>query len=290
MATAKRPAGQRAAGKRAARQTATAKRAATKRSAASGSAAAQRRRPGTLAVDVGGSGVKAEVLADDGSSAVERQRIPVEHPCPPERLIGYITELRDALPPARRVSVGFPGLIRGGRIITAPNFIGRAGPGTPVDPKLRDQWIGFDLANAVETALGRPTRVANDADVQGLAVVKGVGFELVITLGTGFGTAMFHDGELLPHLEMSHGPFRKGQTYDEQVGDVARRKIGNERWTKRVVKAVQAMREITWYDTLYIGGGNAAKLTKSFTEPATIVSNANGVLGGLRLWEQRSVH
>jgi polyphosphate glucokinase len=246
-----------------------------------------RRRPGTLAIDVGGSAVKGQVFDHEGTPHAPRERIPVEHPCPPDKLVGYITTIRDRSPSARRVSVGFPGLVRDGRIITAPNFIGRAGPGTPMDPNLRDAWIGFDLAGAVSAALGKPTRVANDADVQGLAVIHGVGLELVLTLGTGFGTALFHNGALLPHLELSHAPFRKGENFDQQLGDVARREVGNERWTKRVVKAVRVMHEVTWYDRLYIGGGNATRLTKSFTEEATMVDNTNGIVGGLKLWDQR---
>ena len=250
---------------------------------------ATRARRGTLAVDVGGSGVKALVLADDGSAVSERERIEVEHPCPPDKLLGYVAELRQRLPATRRIGLGFPGLIRGGVVLTAPNYISPGGPGTAEDGKLRKAWLGFDLAGALTDRFRVPARVANDADVQGLAVVEGKGFELVLTLGTGLGTALFYEGELLPHLEISHHPFRKGENYDEQVGDRARRSLGDERWTRRVVKAVAALREVTHYDRLYIGGGNARRLTKAFTEDATIVDNVNGIRGALHLFDPKRV-
>jgi len=242
-----------------------------------------------LAVDVGGSGVKALVLADNGGELSDRERIEVEHPCPPDKLLDYVADLRDRLPAVRRIGMGFPGLVRDGHVLTAPNYVSPKGPGTPENPKLRKQWIGFDLAGALNDRFRLPARVANDADVQGLAVVEGKGFELVLTLGTGLGTALFYDGELLPHLEISHHPFRKGENYDEQVGDRARRSLGNERWTRRVVKVVRTLQAVTYYDHLYIGGGNARRLTSSFSEDATIVDNLNGILGALRLFDAKRV-
>jgi polyphosphate glucokinase len=266
---------------------------AVKRSTATRAPAARSRRraaegaaPATLAVDVGGSGVKAEVLTPDGSTIGLRQRIEVTYPCPPEQLLGYLTGLRDRLPPADRVAIGFPGMVRGGRVLTAPHFVTRSGPGSRVDEKLLAAWTGFALADAAELGLGLPVRVANDADVQGLSVIRGQGLELVLTLGTGMGSALFQDGRLLPHLELAHHPFRKGETYNEQIGDAARRRIGSQRWTKRVTLAVRTLRALTFYDVLYLGGGNASKLSPSFTEPAEIVDNVNGILGGLRLWDQ----
>ena len=130
------------------------------------------------------------------------------------------------------------------------------GPGTKVDPQLFAHWSDFDLAAALTKSIGKPCRVANDADVQGLAVVQGKGFEAVITLGTGFGTAFFMDGSLMPHMEFSHLEFRKGETFNEQVGEAARKKIGDERWNKRVRKAIAYLDALCFFDHLYIGGGN----------------------------------
>ena len=106
-------------------------------------------------------------------------------------------------------------------------------------------WDRFDLAGDLTREFGIPTKAANDADIQGAAVVTGQGLELVITLGTGFGTGLFYDGELLPHLEIAHQPFRKGENYDDQLGEATRKEIGETRWNKRVMKAIDNMRALT---------------------------------------------
>jgi len=127
--------------------------------------------------------------------------------------------------------------------------------------------------------------VANDADIQGAAVVSGHGLELVVTLGTGFGTGLFYNGVLLPHLEIAHQPFRKGEDYDEQLGEATRKEIGEERWNKRVAKAIANMRTLTAFDHLYIGGGNSRRVLRHhLPDDVTVVDNTAGILGGIRLW------
>src|SRR4029078_1852545 len=121
-----------------------------------------------------------------------------------------------------------------GHVLTAPQFVTIGGLGTEQDPALVDLWRGFDLAGALERALGQSARVLNDADMQGLEVISGHGVEVVITLGTGFGSAFFEDGRLGPHLEMAPHRFRKSETYNEQLGEAARKPIGAERWNARV--------------------------------------------------------
>jgi polyphosphate glucokinase len=241
--------------------------------------------PATLSIDVGGTGLKASVLDRDGRMLVDRVRVRTPYPCPPEVLVDSLLDIARHLPPHDRISVGFPGMVRGGRVLTAPNLVTEKGPGTKTSPALVAKWHGFDLAGELSKALGKPARIANDADIQGLGVVSGNGLELVITLGTGLGTAVFLDGRLSPHLELAHQPFRKGQTYNEQIGDPARRRIGNKLWSKRVAKAVQNFYVLLCFDTLYVGGGNARKLTVDLGPRATTVDNTAGILGGIRLWE-----
>ena len=200
--------------------------------------------PRTLTIDVGGSGLKASVLDARGAMLVERVRVPTPVGRPPALVIEALARLVAPLPAYDRISVGFPGVVRDGKVLTAPNLGHRA-------------WAGFDLARALSRRLGKPTRIANDADLQGLAVVKGRGVELVVTLGTGFGTALYWDGRLAPHLEVAHHPFRKGQTYEEQLGNAARKRIGNKKWTRRLERAIETLRALTHFDHLYIGGGNA---------------------------------
>jgi len=241
--------------------------------------------PRTLAIDIGGTGLKASVLDAQGAMVADRVRVPTTYPCPPSALVDALAALVAPLPPYDRVSAGFPGMVRDGLVLSAPHFVTEDGPGTAVDDHLVEQWARFPLADALEQRLGKPARVANDADVQGAAVVAGRGLELVITLGTGFGTAMFHDGRLLPHLEFAHFRFRAKQTFNEQVGDAARRKVGDHKWNRRVAKAVDRLRQLMFFDHCYIGGGNAARLTVDLGDDVEVVDNAAGILGGIKLWE-----
>src|SRR5688572_31051215 len=96
--------------------------------------------------------------------------------------------------------------------------------------------------------------------MQGLGVVSEKGLEMVITLGTGFGTSLLLDGHLLPHLELAHHPVTKNKTYDDYIGDNALKNIGNEKWNKRMKRVLGIIKTVINYDFLYIGGGNSRKL------------------------------
>jgi len=250
--------------------------------------------PFTLAIDIGGTGLKASVLDQEGTMVTDRVRVPTRYPLPPEGEGGLLPALVNLVAPlaaADRVSAGFPGMVRDGLILSAPHFVTESGPGSPVDPKLVVLWEHFDLAGALAAVTGRPARVANDADVQGLAVVEGKGLELVLTLGTGFGTSVFLNGRLLPHLEIAHQSFRKGETYDEQLGERTRKEIGDARWNRRVRKAIEMLDALFFFDRVYLGGGNARRVTRdelgAFLDRTTVVDNTAGILGGVKLWEAR---
>lgn len=241
--------------------------------------------PLTLAIDIGGTGLKASLLDPAGELRAKRVRIDTTYPCPPSGLVDALAELVTPLKDFDRVSAGFPGVVRKGVVLTAPHFVTRSGPGSPLDQKLLAEWTGFDLAGALTTRLGRPTRVANDADVQGLEVVSGSGVEFVVTLGTGVGTALLVDGRLAPHLELAHHRFRKGETYDEQLGDAALKRVGQKKWRRRVDKALANFSELVNYDRVYVGGGNSSKLKGHVDSSVTIVDNVAGILGGIKLWD-----
>lgn len=241
--------------------------------------------PLTLGVDIGGTGLKASVLDADGTMVADRVKVPTTYPMPPDKLVSALTKLVAPLPAAERASVGFPGMVRDGRVLSAPHFSTKHGPGSAVEPALFDLWSGFDLAAALAHAFSLPTKVANDADIQGAAVVKGQGLEFVITLGTGFGTGLFYRGQLMPHLEIAHQPFRKGESYNEQLGEAARKDVGDERWNKRVQKAIATMRALLFFDHLYIGGGNSRRVHRHHLgADVTIVDNTAGIVGGVKLW------
>ncbi|NJO40823.1 MAG: ROK family protein [Cyanobacteria bacterium CRU_2_1] len=223
----------------------------------------------TLAVDIGGSGVKVMVLDDQGNPTTERDRVPTPMPATPEAVVAAILELTKDKP-FERVSVGFPGVVRVGVIETAAN--------------LHPSWIGFDLAATLTRYLGKPVRVANDADIQGLGAVSGIGVEMVVTLGTGFGSALFVNGKLVPNLEMGHHPFRKGETYEQQLGRAALDVVGKKRWNERLLKAIAILNHLFNYDSLYIGGGNTKKIDVVLPSNVQIIPNITGLLGGITLW------
>jgi polyphosphate glucokinase len=248
--------------------------------------------PYTLAIDVGGTGLKASVLSKDGTMVADRVKTETKYPLPPDGdsgLIAALTALVKPLPEADRISCGFPGMVRNGLVLSAPHYVCKKGPGSAVDKKLVEAWAHFDLATALSTALGKPTKVANDADVQGAAVVLGKGLEVVITLGTGMGSAFFLDGHLMPHLELGHHPFRKDETYDENLGELARKAKGDESWNHRVREAIDRLEALFFYDHLFIGGGNARRINRDDLgerlEKITVVDNTAGILGGIKLWE-----
>jgi polyphosphate glucokinase len=240
----------------------------------------------TLSIDVGGTGLKASVLDESGRMEHDRVRTATPYPLSPQKLVMELQKLIKDLPPFDRVSVGFPGMVRAGQILSAPHFVSPDGPAGKPEPKLVSAWDHFDLVAAVEEVTGKPTKVANDADVQGSAVVEGQGLEVVVTLGTGFGTAFFMNGMLLPHLEFAHTPYDKHGTYNNALGDAARKRLGTKKWAKRARAAIEVLRALTFFDHCYVGGGNAARLGPDLPPGVTVVDNSAGILGGIKLWER----
>lgn len=224
-----------------------------------------------LSLDIGGSNIKGTILNEKGELQKKYEKIATPNPASPENVINAIKTLVKDFPDFNKISVGFPGYVKDGVIKTAPNLS-------------NELWKDFDLANKLKEVLGQDTRVVNDADMQGLGVVDGKGLELVITLGTGFGTALLLNGNLLPHLEFSHQPFGKSESYDKYIGDSALDKEGDKKWNKRMQKVFQVLKTVFNYDYLYIGGGNSDKLNFELDNNMKIVSNADGIKGGARLW------
>jgi polyphosphate glucokinase len=205
----------------------------------------------------------------------------------PEQLVYALSELAVGLPSYQRVSAGFPGMVREGRLLSAPHFISPAGPGGKPTPELEKAWSDFDLQGALAAALGKPCRVANDADVQGAALVKGEGLEFVITLGTGVGTAMFWKGKLAPHIELAHHPLGKGgRDYNEVLGEAALDKVGHKKWNARVAMMLSVVKALVFFDHCYIGGGNSHKVKIDLPPDVSLAENTAGILGGIKLWER----
>ena len=228
-------------------------------------------RPRTLAIDIGGTRLKAGILDDTGTMTVGPNRVDTPQPRRPSDVVACLLGLVGGLGDFDRISVGFPGVVRGGRVLTAPNL------GTA-------DWHLYPLGMELAERLGRPTRVLNDASVQGLGVISDVGLECVITLGTGFGFALFQDGVLAPHLEVGQHPVAKDKTYDQYLGNAALHKVGRTKWNRRLRKAIGFLDTLVTYDTLLIGGGNAQVIDFDLPENARVVPNSAGITGGVRLW------
>ena len=226
----------------------------------------------TLAVDIGGSSIKALVLNDQGAPVTETLSQPTPSPAAPDSVFTLIRDMADTLPPHQRVSVGFPGIVKKGVAQNAPN--------------LGDElWRGVQLNERLTQLLQHPARAVNDADLQGLGVARGEGVELVLTLGTGMGAALFTDGALVPNLELGHHPLRDGQTYEDLVRDSELKRIGPLEWTARVLSAIEQLEPIFNYDTLHLGGGNVRHLQAELPDRARVFSLPDALRGALKLWD-----
>ena len=225
----------------------------------------------TLCVDIGGSHVKAALVAADATMAGAPVRVKTPRDLTPGMLIELIAGLAAEAGHFDRVAVGFPGAVRAGVILTAPNL----GDGT---------WRHVPFAAPLAERLGAPVRLANDGTVQGLGAIAGHGLECVITLGTGMGFALFQDGAPGPHLELGQHPAWKKLTYDQFVGEAALEEVGRKHWRKRLDRVIAQLRVLTGFDHLYIGGGNARLLTEALAADVTTVANEDGITGGAKLW------
>lgn len=225
----------------------------------------------TLAIDIGGTGLKMLVLDEIGAPVTERTRVLTPRPAAPAAVIDALASKLAEHGAVDRVAVGFPGVVVEGVVKTAPNL-------SDVD------WRGFDLASALADLIDAPVRVANDADVQGLGVIEGHGVELVLTLGTGCGSGLFVDGKLVPNLELGHHRFNARGTYEDNLGKPALRAIGKKRWNRRLARAIEHLDTVFNYRVLYLGGGHAKKVRLDLPANVKIVDNLAGLLGGIRLW------
>jgi polyphosphate glucokinase len=231
--------------------------------------------PNTLAIDVGGTGLKASVLDAAGRMLVNRVRVATPYPCHPEILLNAIADLTAPLPSSERISIGFPGVVRDGKILTAPHFDAQS-------------WRDYPLEKALSRRFGKPARLLNDAEVQGLGIIAGRGLEVVLTLGTGVGSAVFNNGVLAPHLELAHHPIHKDETYNDYIGAEARRAHSHKKWNRRVRRMIDIVYSLLHYDVLYLGGGNSADVdVDQLPDHVRIASNDAGITVVIRLWDEK---
>jgi polyphosphate glucokinase len=231
------------------------------------------KRPITMTIDIGGSGLKAMLLDARGKPVSQRERVPTPAIPTPHAVLRGIEVLRTRLGSFDRVSVGFPGVVKNGCTYLGFN--------------LHPLWSkAFPLQKELEKRFKKPVRVGNDADVAGYGAIKGHGVELVLTLGTGLGAALFTSGHLVPGLELGHHPWKR-QTYEDYLGRRGLDKFGKKRWNKLLQEAIAQTLALFNWDHLYLGGGNTKKIDFKLGPNVSIVSNHEGLLGGVVLWRDK---
>jgi polyphosphate glucokinase len=217
----------------------------------------------TLAIDIGATRIKASTLNELGEIVTKRVFTDTPRSGMPGAVMDIIAQLAEEQEEYDRVSVGFPGIVQNGVVQAAPN--------------LAPEWKHFNIAKILSARLRKPVRVANDADVQGFGAISGVGVELVLTLGTGVGSALFLNGHLIPNVEVGK----------DKLSAAELRRVGKKKWNRRLHKLIRKLESMFYYDRLYIGGGNSKFVSIADIPPnVTIVSNLNGMVGGVALWRE----
>jgi polyphosphate glucokinase len=205
-------------------------------------------------VDIGGSGIKGST-ADLGSGKLsqERVRIDTPHPATPPAVAKTVAEVVRSFGWQRPVGITLPSVVKSGVAYTAAN----------IDPT----WIGTDAASLFSAALGgQPAILLNDADAAGMAEMRyGAGIDqhgvvLVLTFGTGIGSALFVDGVLVPNTELGHIEV-SGQDGEHLAAASVRDETGMswKQWSHRVSKYLHAIERVLWPDLIIVGGGVSRK-------------------------------
>jgi polyphosphate glucokinase len=220
-------------------------------------------RKSVLAIDIGGSHVKTRISGsreirqfESGPTLTPRQLI--------SRVIKLTQDLRFDV-----VSIGYPGVVVHGKIVVEPFNLGAG-------------WVGFDFSKA----LGRPTRILNDAAMQAIGSYEG-GRMLFLGLGTGLGTALIVDGTVAP-MELAHLPYKSNRSFEDVVGERGRRRLGLKKWRRMVSEVVEQLRTALEADYVVIGGGNARRL-KKLPKCARLGDNEFAFLGGFRIWRDKKL-
>jgi polyphosphate glucokinase len=233
-----------------------------------------------LGIDIGGSGVKgAPVDTGRGELAEERHRVPTPQPADVTGVVTAVAEVAENFGPADRVGITFPGVVVDGVIRTAAN----------VDKS----WIDAPAADLFSAALGRPVFVLNDADAAGVAELtfgagRGQrGLTVMLTFGTGIGSALFLDGHLIPNTEFGHLELH-GHDAEVRASDRAREQddLSWEKWADRVQDYLRHVEMLLQPNLFVIGGGVSKKAekflpfikTRTPVVPAVLLNNA-GIIG-----------
>jgi polyphosphate glucokinase len=211
-----------------------------------------------LVIDIGGNNVK--LLA---STQKEPLRFPSGPELTPQKLVQEVKKIT-ANWKYRVISIGYPGMVRQGRIISEPK-------------NLKTGWVNFNFAKA----FGCPIQIVNDAALQAIGSYRG-GRMLFLGLGTGLGSALIVEGVLVP-LELAHLPYRKEMTFEDYLGQRGIDRVGKKKWRKHVFTVVEKLKAALQPEYVVLGGGNI-KYLEEFPPDTHPGKNENAFKGGFRMW------
>src|SRR5690554_3483167 len=234
-----------------------------------------------LGIDVGGSGIKgAPVNIETGELLAERHRIITPKPSKPGGIAETVKDVIDFFDWKGPVGCGFPTVIHHGKSVARGN--------------IHKSWLGVQVDALFEEKLGLPVKVINDADAAGLAEmnfgsgIDKMGLVILVTIGTGLGTGVFFDGQLIPNFELGRLYYKNGELIEYFASDAARKKenLSYKVWGKRFNKFLTHVVRIFSPDLIILGGGASNKFD-SFRDqitvetPIQIAKNQNeaGIIG-----------
>ena len=239
-----------------------------------------------LAIDVGATNIKFARVDALGRLRGSVKRRPTPAPCPPERLVDWIVQ-RTRNFTIEQVGVGFPGEFEAGCVVRPGNLSRRGGVGSEIDFDLDESWRGFTLEETLREATGRNVRVVNDATLAALGCCRGVGVEVVVTLGTGCGLAVRADGERQRARDLGRAELDLGRTFDQALGERARAQ-DFDRWRSEVVTVVTTLATEFRATKVYLAGGNARRISSEMFQHCSftveIAGNEASLRGAARLF------
>ncbi len=209
-----------------------------------------------IGIDVGGTGIKgAPVDMAAGAFAATRVRIPTPSPATPQQVAETVNDVLTELDVPGPVGLTLPAVVRAGVVKTAAN--------------IDDAWIGINATEMFADATGRPIGVVNDADAAGLAEMRfgaGAGRDgvvVVVTLGTGIGSAVFSGGVLVPNTELGHLPLKAGDAEDWAAESVREQEdLSWKHWSHRLQHYFELVESLFWPELIIVGGGVSKKSEK----------------------------
>jgi polyphosphate glucokinase len=243
-----------------------------------------------LGLDIGGTGIKGAVVdVGTGRLVTDRIRLRTPHRATSDGLLAAVVEVVEriratgAVTPEMPFGVGFPSVVKDGVALTAT--------------QLDDWWVGAPVQEVLEARLARPVEVMNDADAAAVGEIaygagKGQGgVVLLLALGTGIGTSLFVDGQLIPNLQLGHIEFHRRDAETRLSSEARRRRgLGLKRWAREFNDLLAQYETYLWPDLIILGGGMAKKFAKfgpllKTRAPlrAASLGNAGGIVGAARV-------